>query len=231
MQVEKLRNGKSRSNKPNPEQPEIVKGIEFKIEKPKLAVCVLDIRIGGESLLTDKMNPDALRKYGETAAEKGEIQAPPLSPAQVAERGTYKTRDGKYGFPASGIRASIRDAAVTIPELSKAATNRAMIVMGDIIPLSYAETRVKEDVGRNSGPGRTPRLVYRMQFLDWELPFRVRLLVNEINPSQLYSLLTMAGLSIGIGNWRPGSGRGGEHGTFDVRQFELVEAPEEKANK
>lgn len=201
--------------------------IDFKLTPPKLNVATFDVVISGDRLLVDRIGPNAVAGYGETAVDTGATKALPVSPEQVFERAKYRDEQGREGFPANGIRAAIRDAAVvTDREIAKAATNRAMTVLGDILPLEFRECRLHESIGRNSGMTRAPRLVIRPLYLDWRLKFQVRLLLNEINPQQLYSLVTLAGQCIGIGNWRPGTPKGGSFGCWDVADFALAQAPE-----
>lgn len=197
--------------------------VDFKLSPPKLNIATFDVVIEGDRLLVDKIGPGAVAGYGETAIDTGGTKPLPVTPEQVFERAKYRDVNGADGFPANGIRAAIRDAAVvTDREIAKAATNRAMTVLGDILPLEFRECQLREDIGRNSGMTRAPRLVIRPLYLDWRLRFQVRLLLNEINPQQLYSLITLAGQCIGIGNWRPGTPKGGSFGCWDVTGFALA---------
>lgn len=210
-----------KSKKPQPAQPSNV--VDFKITKPKLAIATFDVVIEGDRLLVDRIGPGAVAGYGETAVDTGGTKPLPITPEQVFERAKYRDDHGVEGFPANGIRAAIRDAAVvTDREIAKAATNRAMTVLGDVLPLEFRECKLHESIGRNSGMTRAPRLVIRPLYLDWRLRFQVRLLLNEINPQQLYSLVTLAGQCIGIGNWRPGTPKGGSFGCWDVTGFALA---------
>lgn len=195
----------------------------FNITKPKLAIAMFDVTIAGDRLLVDRIGNGAVAGYGETAVDNGGAKPLPISREQVFERAKYRDHQGVEGFPAGGIRAAIRDAAVvTDREIAKAAMNRAMTVLGDVIPLGFRECQLREDIGRNSGMNRSPRLVIRPMYIDWELRFQVRLMLNEINPQQLYSLITLAGQCIGIGNWRPGTPKGGSFGCWEVKNFALA---------
>lgn len=204
--------------------------VNFTITKPKLAIAIFDVTIAGERLLVDRIDRRAVEGYGETAVETAAAKPLPITVEQVYERAKYRDDRGNEGFPASGLSSSLRDAAVvTNKEISKAATNRAMTVLGDVLPLKFRECIIDERIGRNSGQTRAPRLVIRPLYLDWSLSFQIRLLLNEINPQQLYSLLTYAGQCIGIGNWRPGTRAGGSFGCWDVKAFALAANRKESA--
>lgn len=219
------------SKKPSSKKQPVNNVIDFKITKPKLAIATFDVTIAGDRLLVDRIGPGAVAGYGETAIDTGEAKALPVTPEQVFERAKYRDEEDREGFPARGIRAAIRDACVvTGKEISKAATNRSMTVLGDIIPLKFRECVMRDwDIGRNSGQNRSPRLVIRPMYLDWSLSFQVRLLLNEVNPQQLYSLLTLAGQCIGIGNWRPGTPKGGSFGCWEVKAFAVAGNRKESA--
>ena len=198
--------------------------IDFKITKPKLAIATFDVVISGDRLLVDRIDPSVIEKYGETAVDMGSTKPLPLTQDQVIERAKYRDAKGREGFPAQGLKAAIREAAVvTNREISKASVNRAMTVLGEILPLEFKSCAPRKDIGRNSGMTAAPRLIIRPEYSDWKLAFQVRLLLNEINPQQLYSLITLAGQCIGIGNWRPQCG--GSFGCWEVANFSVVGAP------
>lgn len=220
------------SKNPKQKAPAVVdtaKLLEFKLEKPKLAVAIFDVVIAGDSLIVDRLH-SAPPGYGETDVDRGAV-APAVRPTreEVFERAKYKTLLGTDGFPAGGIQAAIRDAAVETEEVSKAAMNRAVTVLGDILPIEFSECQLREDIGRNSGMTRAPRAVIRPWYHDWKIRFQVQLIMNTINPSQLYSLITLAGQCVGIGNWRPGTRAGGSHGRWAVEHFAVAEKGRRKA--
>jgi hypothetical protein len=204
---------------------ETQKVVTFELnKKPQVYVARIQVRIAGDRLLVDRLTPSGAgldKKYGETAVNTGDVKKLAISKKDVFERAKYRDAKGRDAFPAGGIRSCIRDGAVELPELSKAGANRAINIVGDMLTLNFKECRMREDVGRNSGPTGAPRLVIRPEYIDWSIDFEIDLLLNAMNPTECHSLIDMAGRVIGIGNWRPGSKKGGSHGTFTIKKFEV----------
>lgn len=107
----------------------------------------------------------------------------------------------------------------------------------DRIPIQYkgprdrdelwADERFVSTVGVKVGQARVMRT--RPIFRNWTLQFTVTLEDGaSVNPGDVERALTSAGRLVGIGDWRPGSPRGGRHGRFTVEAFEEVR-PKKKA--
>lgn len=216
MTTKKKASKKRRATEPS-------KSIVYAIDKPEVTIVRCEVEIAGDLLLCDRLTTAAIAGYGETAVAGGKIKKLPKTPEEVGMRARYLDDDGNDAFPASGVRACIRDAAVQFErkEVSKAGFNRSVVVRGNMLPLTFDSVEIKEHIGRNSGATRAPRLVYRPEYKNWKLAFEIDLLLNSLNPTQLYSLIDMAGRCIGIGNWRPGTAKGGSHGTFTIEKFEV----------
>lgn len=197
-------------------------------KKPSVYVARIAVQIFGDLLLVDRLTASGAgldKKYGETAVSTGDVKKLAISKKEVFERAKYRDARGKDAFPAGGVRSCIRDGAVELPELSKAGANRAITIVGDMLPLKFRECVMREDVGRNSGPTAAPRLVIRPEYHDWSIDFEIDLLLNAMNPTECHALIDMAGRVIGIGNWRPGTKKGGSHGTFSIKKFDVKKAP------
>lgn len=210
--------------------------VVYEIKKPEIHVMRLSVSIEGDRLLVDRLNPEALQGYGNIAEERptGELKdAAPLTIQEIFERAKYRDYEGRDAFPANGVRGCIRDAAVEFDrkEASKAGFNRAVIMRGDMLPLSFEECRIDDRMGRNSGQNRSPRRVIRALYLDWSLSFEIDLSLDSMNPTQLYRLIEVGGQRIGIGNWRPGTARGGSFGRFTVTDFKEVKMDPPKSLK
>lgn len=195
-------------------------------KKPEVYVARIRVQISGDRLLVDRRTAEGCglnTRYGETAVATGGVKKLAISKKDVFERAKYRDAKGRDAFPAGGIRSCIRDGAVELPRevATKAGSNRAVNIIGDLLPITFKSCRMREDVGIQSGPSGAPRLVIRPEYIDWSIEFDVDLLLNAMNPDQLHSLIDMAGRVIGIGNWRPGSKKGGSHGTFTIKKFEV----------
>lgn len=218
------------ASKKKTEEKSNVQKLVFETKKPEVTIVRIGVQISGDSLLVDRLTPEGAgldKRYGETAVARGDVKKLAISKKDIFERAKYRDEKGRDAFPSGGIRSCIRDGAVEFDkkELSKAGTNRAITIVGDMLPIKFEKCVMREDVGRNSGPTGAPRLVIRPQYLNWSIDFEVDLLVNTMNPTQLHALIEMAGRVIGIGNWRPGSKKGGSHGTFSVKKFQVQQQP------
>ncbi len=101
----------------------------------------------------------------------------------------------------------------------------------DRVPLQYKGPRTRDElwaddrfvsvVGVKVGPSRVMRT--RPMFKQWKLAFTVTIEDEaSINVADVERALTVAGRVIGIGDWRPGSPKGGRYGRFQVESFEEV---------
>lgn len=57
---------------------------------------------------------------------------------------------------------------------------------------------------------------YRCEFFDWSAEVKFVYDAGHVSPSLLINLLSRAGFSVGVGDDRPGKGKGGIHGKFTV---------------
>jgi hypothetical protein len=107
----------------------------------------------------------------------------------------------------------------------------AVEVEEDRVPLQYEGPRDREGLWKDDrfvftksvrvGQARVMRT--RPLFRNWSTTFTLILEDgSKVNPSDIQTALDVAGRQIGIGDWRPGSPRGGRHGRFKVDAFEQV---------
>ena len=75
------------------------------------------------------------------------------------------------------------------------------------------EPRMREDVVRLNG--KTADLRYRGEFYPWSTVLRVKINAQVIAPETVFALITQAGFSVGVGEWRPE--RNGQYGCFEVK--------------
>jgi hypothetical protein len=101
----------------------------------------------------------------------------------------------------------------------------------DRVPLEYTGPRDREGLWADDrfvhtvGVKVTTSRVMRTRpiFRNWKVSFNITIEDDaSINPDDVERALTTAGRMVGIGDWRPGSPRGGRHGRFVVEKFEQV---------
>jgi len=172
---------------------------------------------GGE-LLTNKLNDDILSDNPAEAKLKKQHRLP----AEVYERSKYLDAEGNDCIPGDNWRRCFADAAVTMDGVSKASLHREMVILDEMPRLDYKDVYMRRDMGRDSGVNRAPRLIFRAAYRGWECKIPVRIMLNETTFERAVALFKMAGLCIGIGDWRPGAPKGGSKGTFDVVSVEVI---------
>jgi hypothetical protein len=89
-----------------------------------------------------------------------------------------------------------------------------------VIPITYERWAIREDVGKTSGMGRAPIVIYRPEFFGWTATFTLVGLETHLSPKGLCTLLAVGGARTGLGEWRPE--KKGVHGTFEIAEVSDV---------
>jgi hypothetical protein len=190
----------------------------------KIDLQKLDIRVIRLTLVGD--TPLIVKRFGEKAREAmekkqvGGITNPTKElriPEEECEACKYKTRDGRDGIPASGIKNAMLTATrATNKKVTKTFLSQAVHVLGDIIPLRGSAPRMRDkDIGK-VGIGKTPMPIYRPEYEKWEVDVDIKYNAAIINPSLIVNLLDLAGFGVGLHEWRPE--KRGTNGMFHVKQ-------------
>lgn len=144
-------------------------------------------------------------------------------------------RDSPYTIPdddaptylahlATSFKAAIRGAGVDVPGATKAQLGRLMWVEGERIPL-YGEPRLFMAVTRSADMNRTPDVRTRAIVPRWACKLSVSFVTPQLNAKTVGNLLAAAGLTQGVGDWRP------EKGSGNFGQFDLVGPDDETFNE
>jgi len=135
------------------------------------------------------------------------------------KRSMYVMEDGRYGFPAAAFRLAMVRAAKHIDGLDMTSARVLFVVIadgrteaGEECVALVGEPQMREDVVRVQRGGSTRR--YRGEFLDWAATVRIRYDADLIGPDSLASLLIRAGMTVGVGEWRPE--KNGTYGQFTI---------------
>lgn len=152
-------------------------------------------------------------------------------PQAEYEASFYKMGDGGYGMPVTAFKAATVGAARFYGSSVKMTELRQFMFMhgelSDADPQALVritgEPRMREDVVRLSGAGRTADLRYRPEFPDWSAELVVTYVTSSLSRESVLSLIDAGGLGIGVGEWRPE--RRGEFGTYRInpdRDIEVI---------
>lgn len=139
-------------------------------------------------------------------------------PEQQYLSSIYFFKDGRRtGFPANGFKAAMVRAG---KQLGLVMTDlRGQFWLKDdgenLIEINGSH-RLREDMVRLNGG--TADIRYRAEYPVWEATVRIEYIPNLISENQLISLLQLAGVSCGIGEWRPEKCNSGTFGTFTLKK-------------
>lgn len=136
-------------------------------------------------------------------------------PEQDYLESMYKLPDGTYGFPANGFKNAIVRAG-TYTDSKMTFLRGALYINGDddgdkLVRIE-GEPQPREDMVR-VGQG-TADIRYRAEFPQWKATLRVEFNARAISAEQVVNLISVAGFSVGVGDWRPE--KDGTYGRFEV---------------
>lgn len=116
---------------------------------------------------------------------------------------TPKTR---YGFPASGFKKAMVAACRSYDNIDMTAARGRFFVLGQLVEIKGRP--VKDEFwrrigGKGAGTG-TPDIGVRAAFPAWSAKLHIRFNADTISAESVLNLLATAGMSVGIGEDRPG---------------------------
>lgn len=146
-------------------------------------------------------------------------------PAKIASGKCYSHPEGGYAIPVGMLFKCLQIAGsdFTVPGSRKSVATvirRNVLVIGDskdgqwIRLQSKKGYEIDERVGRNSGIGRTPRMIYRPRFDEWSITVSIDYNTRWFDAESIVNVCALAGRTVGIGEWRPE--KGGAFGRFEV---------------
>lgn len=166
---------------------------------------------------SEKARREMLDKQLKVVRAKGKT---PRDPEQDFVDSLYELPSGGYGFPVTGVKKSLRDAAHKDKGINKTDVgsalwlNFAMISVRTalagaicdlpLIRIHAGEPQMREDMVRfGSGVTKTSSLAYRGQFWPWAMKIVGRVNTSALPVATLSFLVSEAGRSVGLGEWRP----------------------------
>jgi hypothetical protein len=138
-------------------------------------------------------------------------------PEAEFESSLYRTKDG-YGFPSVAFKAATVSAArlygkaVRMTELRQFLFFRGEMSENcnqALFPI-FGEPKMREDMVTVGISGTDLR--YRAEFPEWTSQLTVQFVKSAITRDSVLSIIMAAGLTVGVGEWRPE--KNGEYGTF-----------------
>jgi hypothetical protein len=179
--------------------------------------------IGNTGLYFNAMSAKALRSLligggKKTAAEKRDIKH---DPEQEFRDSVYRAETGEtlLCFPATGVKGAMATAALETKAVTKASVKR-LIFLPEARVRIWGKPYLKMDVVRSADMNRTPDVRTRAFLPEWCASVDVAFVAPTLSAHDIGSLLSNAGLIVGIGDFRQEKGSG-SFGTFSVHSEKM----------
>lgn len=202
------------------EQQEEVHIIE--VNTGTIDLCLLGGVPGyGTPIILNRMSQKAIRELifpgkKKTAADKAANLKHDMKSEFRASPYTFADDSAPtfIGFQATAVKCALRNAALDLPGAKKAQIGRLTWVEGDILPL-YGVPFLRSDVVRNSDINHTPDVRTRAAIKEWAMRISITFVKPILKEQDVVNLMAAAGLTIGLGDWRPQKGSG-NYGQFKI---------------
>jgi hypothetical protein len=165
--------------------------------------------------MSEKAKHELLFPRKKTAADKAQNMK--HDPVTEFQGSVYRKLDGVrgLGIPAIQIKAALMNAALEVPGITKAQIGRLVWVDAVDMITMYGTPRLKMDIVRSSGMDKVPDVRTRAIVSDWCCNVNIRFAQPTMNETVIAKLLGIAGLIIGIGDFRQEKGKG-NYGQFTL---------------
>jgi len=197
---------------------------------PPLRTGKVKVWIRGESpLIFNCMSEKARRellypKGRKTAADKASSLK--HEPMEEYRNSVYRYRDDegptRLHLPATAIKGALMTAALEIEGVKKAQIGRLVWVKGYNVPV-WGVTDMFMAVVRSADMNRTPDIRTRAIVPEWCACAEIQFVEPVVNETTIARLLAMAGVVVGVGDYRQEKGKG------NFGQFSLCEEADVKA--
>jgi hypothetical protein len=124
----------------------------------------------------------------------------------------------------SMFKKSMMCAALDLPGTKKAQIGRLLYVKGDRIDL-YGIPKLFMSVTRSADMNKTPDIRTRAIIPQWATMIDVNFIRPILNEQSVVNLMAAAGITSGMGDWRP------EKGSGNYGQFMIVQADDKEFNE
>lgn len=199
--------------KPKTESGEIV------IPKPEIASIQVGI-VGTSPLIVHAWSEKATRMMLNKQMGLPTPKKEPKSPEDDYNGARYISSQGWDGVPATAFKAAMVGACRLVEGLPMTMARRLFFVEADDRELNlvriFAEPQMRQDMVRLESGVADVR--HRPMYYPWRATVTVRFLSGVIKPAQVVNLLMLAGLTEGVGEWRPSAPKSstGTYGLWEV---------------
>lgn len=148
-----------------------------------------------------------------TAAERKEIKH---NPEEEFRDSVYRTNSGETHlcFPAPAVKGAMATAALETAGVTKTSVQRLIFLPEQKIKI-WGKPYLKMDVVRSADMNKTPDIRTRAFLPRWVAEVDIAFVSPTLSTHSVVSLLSNAGVIVGLGDFRQEKGRG-SYGTFAV---------------
>lgn len=184
-----------------------------------IEVKTMDLKLVGTTpMLQEKMSEKIREQLKNLVTGKGKEKNKNRDLELEVKEKIHKDSRGNIGFPASGFKKAMVEAAPYLDGMDKKKAKGSFFIIGnlegDLVGIKYKKQTINKAVGRDSGINRAPREIWRPEFKDWNCILNIKYNSMQITPEAIVELAKLAGFHIGVGSWNPQ--HGGSFGTFTV---------------
>lgn len=153
-----------------------------------------------------------------TTAEKKELKHDPEAEYRDS---VYRLPSGStlLGFPAPGVKGAMATAALETPGVTKTSVQRLIFLPEQKIKV-WGKPFLRCDVVRSADMNKTPDIRTRAFLPRWCAEVDIAFVTPTLSVHSVVSLLSNAGVIVGIGDFRQEKGRG-SYGCFSVHGDDL----------
>jgi hypothetical protein len=187
---------------------------EETIKVPPMKITRMKLKVRGiSSLITHAWSEKAKKQMRDKQMKAGKSAKEAKNPNADFEAAKYKV-NGKDCVPSLAFKNAIVSAARFTDGVKMTVLKGALFVEGDWIAIAFKECRMREDMVKVGGYNGTADLRYRPEYSDWSCVLPIQFNSDVVSAEQIANLVTRAGFSVGICEWRPE--KNGQFGRFEV---------------
>lgn len=183
----------------------------IEIKRPSVEIIEFSVR-GMTPLIVHKWSEKAKKEMRDKQQKKAAKAKSAKDCNQEYQDSMYRLEDGGHGFPVVAFKlAAVR--AGKMLGLTMTDLRQMFHVLADEVDLVRIEgtPQMREDPVKLPG---SADLRYRAEYPDWSATLQVKYVADFITEEQIVNLFETAGMTVGVGEWRPE--KNGQFGQFTL---------------
>jgi len=175
--------------------------------------------LGTSPLICNRMSEKARRELllpngrKSSAERQSSLKHDPISEFRASPY-ILPSGDTLIGVMASAFKGAMGTAALDLPGATKAKIGRLVYVEGDYVGI-FGRPKLHMSVVRSADINHTPDVRSRAIIPEWACRLEISFVEPIIKQQAVLNLMAAAGITAGIGDWRPEKGKGA-YGRFEL---------------